>query len=56
MLRHQIAEIIRATVDFDRRGCTQKSALEASDHIIELLADETELRHEIAAAQASLPG
>ena len=61
MLRHQISEIIRETINLSQQGVTKKSSMEAADHIIALIRDEAALRAEyagvdISAAHLALPG
>ena len=66
MLRHQISEIIRETVTISLHGdrASKGSAMEAADHIIQLIRDEMELREEYfrehvieyASPHLSLPG
>ena len=61
MLRHQISEIIRETINLSQQGVTKRSAMEAADHIIALIRDEAQLRAEyagvdISTAHLSLPG
>ncbi len=50
MLRHQISEIIRETINTNQQGVTKRSCMEAADHIIALIRDEAELRAEYSSA------